>query len=396
MTKLPLASLFRIILDKKSAFRFLLGTIFSLSFSVAVILSTIGLMNGYSIKLKSALSLNNGDIIMRARSGFYSDKAATEKLKMDPSVEASTHLLKIEAFALADGHSKGVLVKGVEPSSFQKVTGLNVNLAEAGNGIMVGKEFASQFRLKKGDRLVLAFNSKKARELGSAVLKEFNILGIVNHEIFEKDMRFMYINRALLQSALDLRSFTVNEGLIKLRPSEELDLVQSRLRIQFKQDYIFDTYWAEHEVLLDAVEIERNTISIALQLIVLVAVINVIAFKMYVAEIKSRDIFMLRALGLSMSSFTKFWYCMLMVIWGISAFFAFLQVLLLDHVILKLPLFQLPGDIYKLSQLEILLKVDDYLMVFGLSLVWVFIVGFFTIKKIGGKSLLSGLREEFS
>ena len=394
MTKLPLASLFRIILDKKSALRFLLGTIFSLSFSVAVILSTVGLMNGYTKKLKSALSVSNGDIILKARSGFYSENSIKEKINTDQSVVASSHLLKIEAFALANNMSKGVLVKGIEPKSFSKVTGLKLGNLES--GIVIGSEFSQQFRLKKGDRLVLAFNSKKAREMGSAVLKEFKIAGIVEHGIYEKDIRFMYLNRASLQEVLDLRSFTVNEGLIKIRSTDDLELIQSKLESKFREDFIFNTYWAEHQVLLDAVEIERDTISIALQLIVLIAVINVIAFKMYVSEIKARDIFMLRALGLSMKNFTRFWYCLLVVIWFVSAGFAFLQVLLLDNFILKLPLFQLPGDIYKLSQLKILLKVDDYLIVFGLSLLWVFIVGFFTIRKIGGKSLLSGLREEFS
>lgn len=394
MTKLPLSSLFKIILDKKSALRFLIGTIFSLSFSVAVILSTVGLMNGYSVKLKSALSTSNGDLILKARSGFYNSEAIKEKLKADPAVSATTHILKIEAFALANGQSKGVLVKGVRPEKFKNVTGLE--LENLGQGLFVGKEFAREFQVNKGDSLVLAFNSKKARELGSAILKEFQVAGVIDHGIFEKDMRFMYLNLNVLQDVLDLRSFTANEGLIKLKPGSNLELIENRLSMSFRDDFIFNTYWAEHQVLLDAVEIERDTISIALQLIVLIAVINVIAFKMYISEIKARDIFMLRALGLSMNSFTKFWYCMLSVIWLVSVLLAFLQVLFLDHFILKLPLFQLPSDIYKLSQLEILLKIDDYLIVYGLSLIWVLIVGFFTIRKIGGKSLLSGLREEFS
>ncbi|MAZ47687.1 MAG: hypothetical protein CME65_03945 [Halobacteriovoraceae bacterium] len=394
MTKLPLGSLFRIILDKKSALRFLLGTIFSLSFSVAVILSTVGLMNGYSLKLKSALSTSNGDIIMKARSGFYSMDEIDNKLSNESEIKSTTHILKIEAFALANGKSKGVLVKGVEPKGFAQVSGLE--LSDLDQGVFIGKEFAREFQMKKGDSIVLAFNSKKAREMGSAILKEFTVAGIVEHGIFEKDMRFMYLNRDTLQQTLDLRSFTANEGLIKLKNSNSLEMVENRISVTYGDDYIFNTYWAEHQVLLDAVEIERNTISLALQLIVLVAVINVIAFKMYISEIKARDIFMLRALGLSMMNFTRFWYCMLALIWLVSVVLAFGQVLILDNLILKLPIFQLPGDIYKLSQLNILLKIDDYLMVYGLSLVWVLIVGFFTIKKIGGKSLLSGLREEFS
>ena len=397
MTKLPLISLFQIILDKKSALRFLVGTIFSLAFSIAVILSTIGLMDGYSVSLKRALAQSNGDLKLKARDGFYSLDGIEDKLNKDKSVEISSHILQIEAFALANRQSKGVLVKGIEPKSFHQVTGLDVPLKRSSlenEGVIVGVQFAKKFNLKVGDSVVLAFNSKKARELGSASLVQFEIQGILRHGIFEKDMRFMYMQREKLQKILDLRDFTVNEGLIKVADGASLEETQKILQKKYDKDFFVSTYWAEHEVLLDAVEIERDTISIALQLIVLVSVINIIAFMVFISEIKSQDI--LRALGLSLKSFKKFWYCMLSCIWIVSCAFSILLILILDKGILQMPIFQLPGDIYKLSQLNILLKVDDYLLVFGLSLVWVFTVGFITIKRMSSKSLLSGLREEFS
>lgn len=399
MTKLPLISLFQIILDKKSALRFLIGTIFSLAFSIAVILSTIGLMDGYSVSLKRALAQSNGDLKLKARNGFYSLEGIEDKLNQDKTVEISSHILQIEAFALANKQSKGVLVKGIEPKSFRQVTGLNVPLRKNSNdmeGVIVGVQFAKKFDLKIGDNVVLAFNSKKARELGSASLVQFEIQGILRHGIFEKDMRFMYMHREKLQKILDLRNFTVNEGLIKVVDGLSLEETQRSLQKKYDRDFFVSTYWAEHEVLLDAVEIERDTISIALQLIVLVSVINIIAFMVFISEIKSQDIFMLRALGLSLKSFKKFWYCMLSCIWIVSCVFSVLLIFILDKGILQMSIFQLPGDIYKLSQLNILLKIDDYLLVFGLSLIWVFTVGFITIKRMSSKSLLSGLREEFS
>ena len=219
MTKLPLISLFQIILDKKSALRFLIGTIFSLAFSIAVILSTIGLMDGYSVSLKRALAQSNGDLKLKARDGFYSVEGIEDKLNQDKTVEISSHILQIEAFALANKQSKGVLVKGIEPKSFRQVTGLDVPLRKNSNdteGVIVGVQFAKKFDLKVGDSVVLAFNSKKARELGSASLVQFEIQGILRHGIFEKDMRFMYMHREKLQKILDLRNFTVNEGLIKV------------------------------------------------------------------------------------------------------------------------------------------------------------------------------------
>lgn len=392
MAKLPLLSLFQIILDKKSALRFLIGTIFSLSFSVGVILATIGLMDGYSVTLKKALANSNGDIKLKARNGFFTAEFIQENLKEFSEIKIFTPILQVEAFALAGGESKGVLVKGVEANDFSQTTG--INLSQLRDGIAIGKEYASQYDLKIGDTLVLALRSNKAQ--AGAILQEFKIDQIVKHGIYEKDFRFIYYSKEKLVELLGFRPMTSNLGLVKLQPTIDLEFTVSKLSQRFKRDFIFEPYWSEHEVLLDAVEIERDTISIALQLIVLVSVINIIAFMIFISEVKSQDIFMLRALGLSMKSFRKFWFFVMGLIWIVSSLLGIVFMFIVDKVLLRLPFLQLPGDIYKLTELNILLTSKDYGLVLGLSLVWIFAVGYLTMRRIQSKPLLSGLREEFS
>jgi hypothetical protein len=56
---------------------------------------------------------------------------------------------------------------------------------------------------------------------------------------------------------------------------------------------------------------------------------------------------------------------------------------------------QVPGDVYVLTKLQVLLQFSDYLFVFGCALLWMVILGGFAINKMQRTSLLSGLRQEF-
>ncbi|MBT4791114.1 MAG: ABC transporter permease, partial [Halobacteriovoraceae bacterium] len=309
MSKLPIFSLFKVIFDNRSAFRFLAGTIASCSFSVAVILCTIGLMDGFDFTLKKALSHSNGDIKISGHDDFFLVDNKTKKSFIKENLLASSFLLQIEAFALVNEESKGVLLKGIEKKSFSIVTGLDVSTLD--NGIIIGKQFQKLYNLKIGDSVVVAFASGSAKDQGSATLKEFFVEGIVRHGVYEKDLRFIYIDKTTLSKILGYKTDISNLGFIKIQDFSNINQVIKNLNSEFSDRFVFRPYWSEFEVLLDAVKIEKLSISIVLQLIVIVAVLNVVGFIVFVLETKALDFFMLRAFGLSFYMIQKFWYLLL-------------------------------------------------------------------------------------
>ena len=393
MTKLPVVSLFKIILENKSSKRFLFGTIFSLAFSMAVILSTIGLMDGFTQTLRQALSHTNGDIKFSAKTNFFMfDKEKQEQLKsIQPGLYSSS--LEIESFAIVDQESKGVLLRGVHPQEFKKITGLDFSGLE--DGVLVGKKFKEKFNLKVGDNIVLAFSSKAQRGR-NAILDEFRVDGIIEHGIYEKDFRYIYIRKDELEDLLGYKEGTSNFGVIKIEDFNYIEQAIKKLNISYDGELSFSPYWSEFQNLLDAVEEEKTAISMVLQLIVLVAIINVVGFIIFISETKAQDFFMLRALGLSIHAYEKFWYFLLFGIWGTSSLVAYLMIIIVRGVILKLPIFEIPSDVYVLEELSVNLDKLDYIFVFAFSLLWVFVVGYITMRRQSKKSLLGGLRQEFA
>lgn len=394
MSKLPLISLFRIVLESKSSKRFLLATIFSFAFSMTVILATVGLMDGFVITLKQALSHSNGDIKFSANDNFFLfNKTLEEKLQKTHEGQYSG-VLEIESFAIFDDESKGVLLRGVETKSFSKITGIDFKPLK--KGVLIGRKFQDKYKLSIGDEIVLAFPSRKQKGKGGTFLNLFTVDGIVDHGIHEKDMRYIYMEKAQLEELTGYRKGTSNFGILKINNFDYLDEAIIELNTEFRDDLYFQPFWSEFRTLLEAVEMEKFSISLVLQLIVLVAILNVVGFIIFISETKSQEFFMLRALGLSLKAFNRFWYLLLFSIWLISCVLAYGMLIIFNEVILKLPFLKIPGDIYVLGELGIALDTFDYSYVYGLSCLWVFLIGFFTMRRQSKKSLLSGLRQEFA
>lgn len=389
---LPVRSLSKIILENKSSKRFLFATVASFAFSMTVILATMGLMDGFELSLKKALLHSNGDIKFSSVKGFFKYSDELENKLSAIAVGDSSSLLQLESFALVHEESKGVLIRGILPEKFSKMTELD--FSQLKNGIYIGTKFQKKYNLKIGDEIVLALSRGKAAAASATILQSFTIEGVVHHGIYEKDFRYIYMDKTKLEELIGYAPGTSNVGIIKLRDFDTLKKVSGDLNKNFEDNLFFQPFWIEFKTLLDAVKIQKFSISLVLQLIVLVAILNIMAFIVFIAETKAKDFFMLRALGMSNSSYQKFWYVLLFVVWVLSCLLSQFFIFILNNFVLRLPFFQIPGDVYVLSKIEVILDVLDYIYVYGLSYVWILLIGYFTMRWQRKKPLISGLRQE--
>lgn len=395
--KVPFLSLLKIIMEGKSSIRFLLGAIGSFAFSIAVILCTVGLMDGFESTLVRSLQNSSGDLILTSRDGFFHSNEKFYELQKNKHIKYITPITQVEAFFIFKGNSKGVLVKGVEEKSFKQITNLDMSLKEG--ELVIGKALLESLGLKIGDEIVLTFASNSKSSQGSPILRSFVISAYVEHGVYEKDMRYVYLDRSKLLSTLNYTQDTANMALLKVYGPAKMDNLKSiafDLQNKLPEKYKIQTFWDEFKTLLDAVEVEKFSITIVLQMIVVVAIFNVIAFIIFISEKKSQELFLLRALGLNLKSLIHFWYRLLIAVWAISSVFSVGLTYLFNYLLMNLPIFQLPGDIYVLSRLSIDLTAVDFVTVFGLALVWVLIIGFVSLIRLKNKTLLHGLRQEFS
>lgn len=390
-------SLFKIILHGRSPGNILVATILSFTFSITVILCTFGLMDGFDHLLKSGLRHASGDIIVTSKRGFYEvDDNFINSLGEHFSQFAP--IVQSEAFAIFNSKSSGIILRGIEPVSFHKVTSLAVNLSPG--EIVVGEELLKHLGLQVGDNLAITLGEGKENSL--PIIKMFKVAGAIKHGIYQRDLRFSYVLKEDLESVLKLNN-KINLGLISLTdpklPLKDLNLVESSLRsIRHKLDGSFTLrpFWSEFSYLLEAVKVEKFSISLVLQLIVVVAVFNILAFVIYIMEKKSQEFFFLRAVGLSLNKLMLFWFITILGIWLISCVGAYFLSDLFNLSLKHLPLFQVPGEIYVLSDLEIRLTTTSFMTVFLIAFVWVILASFIGYLRLKNRTIIQGLRQEFN
>jgi len=154
--------------------------------------------------------------------------------------------------------------------------------------------------------------------------------------------------------------------------------------------------WQEFSGILEAVAVEKASITVILQLIVVVAVFNIAAFLVTLRTRKAQEYFLLCAVGLPRQRFFAFGKTILLIVWLLSCGCAWLLVQLFNLLLAHAPGLQVPGDVYLLSRLQVILTPTDYIVVFVPAMGWIALVGWLSARKLKKQSLLTGLRQEFS
>ena len=309
-------------------------------------------------------------------------------------------VIQTEGFALHASKSRGVLVRGIDSDNFSAATGLDVKIPAA--SIAIGSELAKDLNLKAGDDLAITLG--KGHESSGALpsIRVFKVSQIIKHGIYQKDLRFVYLDRHELAGILNvddkvnlviLSLFNPKAPLKELAPVED---ARQKLRYALSSEFYVRPFWSEYAFLIEAVKVEKFSISLILQLIVVVAVFNIMAFVIYIMEKKAQDFFFLRAVGMSLGTLMRFWLTSVIIIWAVSCVIAQILSLVFDWGLHHLPFLQIPGEIYVLSSLSIRLDFQAYATVYIASLLWVILATGFGYLRMRNRPIIQGLRQEFN
>ena len=173
---------------------------------------------------------------------------------------------------------------------------------------------------------------------------------IVSHGVYRKDMRVIYLLREGLSRFVNTKN-KVNTVLIRLDPeieNKEITKVQRNLEQKLTFGFRVKPYWKDFKTLLEAVQVEKFSITTILQLIIVIALFNIVAFINFNTIKKSQEFFLLRALGVSKKSISSFLTKIVILIWAFSCVVSLGLTFVFDKVILRLPFLEIPSSIYEL------------------------------------------------
>ncbi len=285
-----------------------------ISLGVATLIIVMSVMNGFRDELTSKILGVNGHLKIKAFNNLKIENHDEIKINIEKNIEN----IKVHKVILGQGllnyrsYSSGVLMKGVETDYFtdrkifnKKIDKDSLVLFKKNKGVIIGEKLREKLDLKIGDKLNIISPNNIETILGTIPRSaSFKIIGFFNVGMYEYDSSLIFIPSLLMQKFIDSKK-KIDFFEIYINNFSQIELYKNQLK-QFFPNYLKIIDWRDlNPTLFNALEVERNVMFLILLLIILVAAFNLISSMIILVSTKSRDIGVLRTLGVGRKQLLK-------------------------------------------------------------------------------------------
>ena len=325
-------------LEKEITFRYLktrkkdgflnIISIFSfigISLGVAVLIIVMSVMNGFRTELINKIVGFNAHVTVKP----YENPINLEKLNEKSLKNISKELIfsnSGEAIIISKDYTKGLLLRGYSNTDFPKLDvvkkgnliGQSNQLIK--NSISIGKELSFNLNLSVGDRISIMSPVGIETIIGSLPKQEtFIINSIFDSGLADFDANIAFINLDKLEEFFALKVEKRNLEIYLKDPSN-INEVKSKIQKIFNNEFVFT--WADmNNSLFSALKVERNVMFIILSLIIIVAAFNIVSGLTILVKNKTKDIAILKSIGVLNNSITKIFFLVGVIIGTSATFF---------------------------------------------------------------------------
>ena len=406
-------------LEKEVTFRFLktrkkdgflnIISIFSfigISLGVAVLIIVMSVMNGFRTELINKIVGFNSHVTVKPYQNQI-DQIKIDNLELKTLSSNLVFSNSGEAIIIKKDTTKGILLRGYDKDDFSALEIINNNKFEGnkdtltGNFISIGNELSFALGIDIGDDITLMSPSGVETIIGNLPKQKiFTVISIFNSGLADFDNNIAFINLATLEEFFSLNK-EERSLEIYLKNPQNIESQKEIIQNIFDQEFVFS--WADmNNSLFSALKVERNVMFIILSLIIIVAAFNIISGLTILVKNKTRDIAILKSIGVLNKSIVKIFFLVGVII-GTSAtvFGIFLGVLFSLYIenirsflssSFNISLF--PEEIYFLSKMPSEINPSSIFIIATCSIVITIIVSIFPALKAARLDPIQSLKYE--
>ncbi len=399
-------------LEKEIIFRFLKArkkdgflnviSIFSfigIGLGVAVLIIVMSVMNGFRTELINKIVGFNAHAVVKPY-----DKPLTSIIDKDFAKGIFSN--DGEAVILSKQNTKGILLKGylnndfkkLEISSNQKYFG-SIDLKN--NSISIGKDLSFLLNIDIGDQITIMSPSGVQTIVGSFPRQDkFEVISIFDSGIGEFNENVAYINLNTLEGFFDKnKDLRFTEYYFK--DPKNIEYYKKNLLELFPGAHVYT--WADlNESLFSALKVERNVMFIILSLIIIVAAFNIISGLTILVKNKTRDIGILKSIGVRNASIKKIFFFVGFIIGTSATLFGILLGSLFSFYIEDIRKFisntfdimLFPEEIYFLNTLPSEININSIILIAICSIITTSIVSIYPASRAAKLDTIQTLKYE--
>jgi lipoprotein-releasing system permease protein len=370
-------------------------------------------MNGLRNDLRERILVANPHLrVLTYGAGLRLDdwrRTLAQVRKLPGVVAAAPEVISQAGITAGQDYGEGVNLVGFDPDTgHRSVTSLPQSIVKGDlsfratkpgvdGGILLGNRLASRLSVYPGDivTLVPVTQAKVNPALGMAVPRfwKFEVTGLFQTGMFQYDNQFVVLSREVAQRFTGLGD-AVSGIAVRVNDPDRAPEIGAMIEKRLGYPYRVLDWQTQNVSLFSALQLEKLAMGLIIFFIMVVAAFNIVGTLTMVVADKTREIGILRAMGLTSTSVARVFLLQGAVIGVIGTSMGLLLGLAVSYVVDKSGWVRINPAVYFIDHLPVHVEAMDAVIVVIASLAIAVLATLYPSRSAAGLTPVDAIRHE--
>jgi lipoprotein-releasing system permease protein len=380
---------------------------------VTALIVVLGVMNGLRNDLRERILVANPHLrVLTYGAGLRVDdwRRAIDTIKTEPGVVAAApEVISQAGITAGQDYGEGVNLLGFDPDTGRmSVTSLPKSIAKGDlsfkgakpgvdGGILLGTRLAGRLSVYPGDvvTLVPVTEAKMNPALGVAVPRfwKFEVTGLFDTGMFQYDNQFVVMSLPVAQRFTGLGD-AVSGIAVRVSDPDLAPAIGESLEKRLGYPYRALDWQTQNASLFSALELEKLAMGLIIFFIMVVAAFNIVGTLTMVVTDKTREIGILRAMGLTSPAVGRVFLIQGAVIGVVGTLLGLIFGLTVAYVVDKSGWIRINPAVYFIDHLPVHVEPFDVAVVVGASIAIAVLATIYPSRSAASLTPVEAIRHE--
>jgi lipoprotein-releasing system permease protein len=380
---------------------------------VMALIVVLGVMNGLRNDLRERILVANPHLrVLTFGAGLRMDdwRKVLQIVRQQPGVVAAApEVISQAGITAGQDYGEGVNLVGFDPDTgSHSVTSLPQSIRKGDltfrttkpnvdGGILLGARLANRLSVYPGDvvTLVPVTQAKMNPAIGVAVPRfwRFEVTGLFDTGMFQYDNQFVVVKRDMAQRFTGLGD-AVSGIAVRVNDPDRAPEIGEAIEKRLGYPYRSLDWQTQNASLFSALQLEKLAMGLIIFFIMVVAAFNIVGTLTMVVADKTREIGILRAMGLTSPAVARVFLLQGAVIGGVGTAVGMAAGLMVSYVVDKSGWIRINPAVYFIDHLPVHVEIQDVLVVVLASLAIAVLATIYPSRAAAGLTPVDAIRHE--